>query len=158
MLNIIFSFVSSIAAMISAIISAIALVKTLKTQKQIKQAQIKQNTIEAFNILQNNVLDKLVGIERKNAEIIVDSLENEECKAAYCDYKALIAKLEHFAVAIKHNFYDLDVVNELAGEHLIYLYSRVEPIIFEANKRETQIKHYSNFVDLVNKLKKLKEK
>ena len=155
MLNIIFSFVSSIATAASAIIAAIALFKTLKTQKEIQQVKIKQNTIDAFNILQNEVLDKLVLVDKKNAKIIVDSLDNEECRCAYRNYKSLIARLDHFAIGIKHKIYDLDVVNELAGEHIIYLYDKIEPIICEANKKENQIKHYSNFVALVNRLKKL---
>lgn len=156
MLNIIFSSVSSIAAATSTVIAAITLIKTLRTQKEMQKVQIKQNTINAFNILQNEVLDKLVLVDRKNAKIIVDSLDNEECRTAYNNYKSLIARLDHFAIGIKYEIYDLDVVNKLAGEHIIFLYDKIEPIICEANKKENQIKHYFNFVDLVNKLKILR--
>ena len=152
MIGNILTLVSTVAAAISAIVSLVALILTIRTQNKLKQKQRKHITIEAFGILQNEVLDKLASVDKKNAQTIVDSLDNEECRRAYNDYKTLIARLDHFAVGIDKEVYDFDIVKELADEHLFYVYKKVKPIIDHANRVRNGQKRYSHFVDLVSRL------
>ena len=137
--------ISIIISVMSAAFSFITYIKTVRHQKR-------KATIEAFNSLQNEVLDNFVCIKEDNARIIIENLDNEECKIAYNDQRALIARLEHFAVGVSEKIYDFNVVDKLAGRHLVYLYKKIEPIINEANKHEQQIVHYQHFVKLVEDL------
>jgi hypothetical protein len=85
--------ISIIIASLSAAFSFITYVVTVRHEKR-------KATIEAFNSLQNEVLDKFVSVKNDNAKIIVENLSNEVYKNSYNDQRALIARLEHFAVGI----------------------------------------------------------
>lgn len=99
-------------------------------------------------------MDKLAPLDSKNAELITENrYTSEECKQAYADYRTLIARLEHFSVGVKEKVYDLDVVDELAGEHLIFLLPKIKPIIDAANERCNVPKYYQNYISLVENLK-----
>lgn len=138
-------WISIIIAVISATFSIVTYVKTFIYEKR-------KTTIEYFNTLQNEVLDKLVSIETDNAVTIVENLDNEEIKKAFDDYRALIARLEHFAVGVNKKIYDYTVVDNVAGEHLVNLYEKIKPIIDKANEGEKKADRYSNYVKLVKKL------
>lgn len=145
---------STIASWIAALAAVGALFWSVHTQYSMQKKEVKRATIEAFNRLQSEVLDKLVLVDKDNAEIIAEEkADNEACKQAYNDYKTLIARLEHFAVGIEQGAYDLDVVDQLAGEHLIYLLPKIEPIIDAANKHVRTDKYYQSYVRLVEKLR-----
>ena len=138
-----------VASIIIAIVSALFSIVTYITAVRYEKKKI---TIEAINLLQNEVLDKFATTKRDNAKIITDNLDNEKCKEAYDDYRALIARLEHFAIGVNKRIYDFGIVNNLVGVHFICLYMKVMPIIDEANKNEKQTRHYCNFLKLVNRL------
>ena len=137
---------SFIIAIISAALSVIIYIHTVIYDRR-------KATIEAINLLQNEVLDKFVSITKENAKVIVENLDDVKCKEAYNDYRALIARLEHFAVGVKKHVYSYNVVKALLGNHFIHLYSKVALIINEANKSEKSTKHYCNFEKLVKKIK-----
>lgn len=148
------SWVAAIASMATAIAAIGTLFWSARTQNKIQKNEVKRSTMDDFNRLQSEVLDKLVQVNRENAEVIAEEREdNEECKQAYNDYRALVARLEHFAVGIEQGAYDLDMVDKLAGEHLIRLLPKIKPIIDAANEYEETDKHYQSFVDLVGLLK-----
>ena len=149
------SILTIIAAWIAALAAAFSLLWSVITQKKIQENEIKRATIDAFNRLQSEVLDKLALMDRKNAEIIVEERENnEDCRQAYYDYKTLVARLEHFAVGINQGVYDLDVVDKLAGEHLVFLLPKIEPIIEAANDHVHADKYYQNYTWLIEQLEK----
>lgn len=132
-------------AIVSAIFSTITYCVTVRYEKR-------KITIEAINLLQNEVLDKFVTIEEKNAQIIVETLDNEKCREAYDGYRALIARLEHFSIGVKKKIYDFGIVNDLVGVHFICLYKKIKPIIDRTNMHEKQACHYCFFLELVKKL------
>ena len=112
-------------------------------------------TIDAFNLLQNEVLDKFASINRENAKTIIENLDCVECKEAYDGYRVLIARLEHFSIGVKKRIYDYRIVDALVGVHFICLYMKVKPIIDKANsynKNGNDTQHYCYFVELVEKL------
>ena len=137
---------------LSIILAIISVALSLYTYTATVHHEKKKATIDAFNLLQNEVLDKFVCITKENAEVIVANLDDKKCKEAYDSYRALIARIEHFAIGVKEKVYDFNVVDELAGTHLIYLYKKIKPIIDNANKNEKKIKHYCNFASLVDRL------
>ena len=64
---------SVIIATISAIMSILIYINTVRFEKR-------KITIEAVNILQNEVLDKFASVNKENAKIIVENLYNEKCR------------------------------------------------------------------------------
>lgn len=137
--------ISIIIAIISAGISIVTYINTVQYEK-------KKSTIDAINLLQNEVLDKFVSITKSNAVIIVENLDNEKCREIYNDYRALIARLEHFAIGVNNRIYDINIVNNIVGTHFVCLYKKIKPIIDETNKKEKSAPHYYHFVGLVKKL------
>lgn len=138
---------SLIIAIVSAIFSIVTYVFTVIYEKR-------KATVEAINLLQNEVLDKFVSINKGNAITIVENLDNPKCRETYNDYRALIARLEHFSIGVNKRIYDFSIVNNLVGIHFIYLHEKVKPIIDETNKNKSHIKNYCNFVELVKKIKR----
>lgn len=146
--------ISDIISSIAAVVAVAGLFHTVLTQKAIQKNEVKRSTIDAFNILQNEVLDKLAPLDKENALVITENRQdNEECRRAYVDYKTLISRLEHFSVGVQAKVYDLDVLDELAGEHLIFLLPKIKPIIDAANERCNPPKYYQNYIGLVENLK-----
>lgn len=68
-------------------------------------------TLNAFNVLQEQVLDHLNLYTRKRVEEISASPRSEEYKLL----SGYLARLEHFAVGINTGIYDVQVVKRLAG-------------------------------------------
>ncbi|MBQ7036472.1 MAG: hypothetical protein IJN74_03165 [Clostridia bacterium] len=138
--------------LISIIIAVLSIVISFSTYVATFLYEKRKATVESFNILQNEVLDKFLCIKNENAKIIIANLDNVQCKDAYDGYRALLARLEQFAVGVNKRIYDFKVVDTIAGKHLIFLYKKIKPIIDKANEREEKVVHYCNFVTLVEKL------
>lgn len=143
---------SGIATASSVIISIVALIITSRTQKKLKDQERKKNTIEAFSIIQSEVLDGLVDVDVKNAEMMVDDIDEKECKEAYDAYRTMIARLEHFAVGINEGVYDFATLNKLAGKHLLFSYKKLSPIIEYANRFSNNNEYYGEYQKLINRI------
>ncbi|MBR4720710.1 MAG: DUF4760 domain-containing protein [Clostridia bacterium] len=152
---IIIEIITALAAAISAIIAAYALIQTKKYQKEIKERERKQATIDAYRKLQEDVLDKLVLCSKDEVKNVIENLDMHSCEEAYNDYRALIARCEHFAVGINVGIYDFEVFDKLGGLHIIYLYEKVKPMIMEVRKR---IKTEVPYIEFEKLYKTLKEK
>lgn len=144
-----------IISIISITVSVIAFVHSIYLQHYLSR---KKATIEAFNTLQNEVLDKLVFDEKGNAELIVTNLHNQDCVKAYNDYRTLVARLEHFAIGVNQRIYSFRVVKTLAGTHLISLFQKVKPIIDKSNEHFPENHNYREFTRLVERLKTERKK
>jgi len=144
--------ISEILMAISLIVSIAALLITQYTQRKIDMRNQKQITIESFQKLQEEVLDKLVDLNRTNAKTIVENMEQPACKEAYNAYRTLVARLEHFSVGVNEKVYDYKIVCKLAGHHLVHIYEIVKPIIDYANRVPTSKHNYSQFEKLIGRL------
>lgn len=163
-LETVIAVISVIIALVSVIISAVALRRSEKHQSEMKTQAKKQATIEAFEKIQAEVLDKLINLSEKSANEAIEKFNNnensEKCKRQYRDYELLIARLEHFAVGVYENVYDKDIVDKLAGNHLILMHSKIEPIIENVNKfveKNSKTKgkcYYHYYTSLIEDLKK----
>ena len=143
--------VSIVIAVLSAMFSIVTYLNTVRFEKR-------KVTIAAIHLLQNEVLDKFVSITKENAKTIVENIDDEKCREAYNDYRALIARLEHFAIGVNKHVYDFRLVEDLLGKHFVVLYDKIAPIICKGNRKEKCIKHYCNFVKWVEKFTKNLEK
>ncbi len=146
----------AIAAVISAVFAFATLFNTIVIQRKTAAENKKNNTISAYNRLQDKVLDYMAKYPKEQVEILVDDRDYEpEIKEAYDAYRTLIARCEHFAVGVNTGVYDIDLVDDLGGKHLIYLYKKVLPVIDEARAYDEDA--YKEFEKMVTALAKLRD-
>ena len=144
-----------VIAVISMVVSVITLINSIYLQLYLSR---KKATVEAFNTLQNEVLDKLVFDKKGNAELIVKNLNNADCIKAYNDYRTLLARLEHFSIGVNQRIYSFKVVKMLAGAHLVSLFQKVKPIIDKSNEHFPDNHNFREFVKLIGRLKNERKK
>lgn len=145
--TLIISIASIILAVISAVHSIYVYIQTVKHDK-------KQATLDAFNILQEQVLDKInLYSNSKIKEIAEDSRSKK-----YKDLTILMARIEHFSVGVNTEIYDLKIVKRLAGKHFCMLYDKLLPMIEKKRKINKTDKHYDEFEKLVEELNCLYQK
>ncbi len=150
----IIDIISMIVSAGATIIAAIALVNTYQSQRDALIRERKQATIEAFNILQTEVLDPMVNIKKSEAKLAAERhLEADGDKEIYDAFRAQIARLDHFAVGICEETYDYETFCKLGGEHVMYLYEKVEPIITEARTCSETVVPVTEFANLYLRLK-----
>lgn len=149
--EIIVEVLAAVSACVSAIFAAVELHRSRKANEKSLVRERKEATIEAFNELQKDVLDFFVDTKPENYKTIVECIDNDDCKKAYNDTKALIARLEHFAVGINENIFDFEVFDKLGGIHIMYLYEKVLPVIRKANSAPGE-EVYSEFTKLYERL------
>lgn len=145
---------SSVAASVSAIISAFALVYTYKSNKTAHKNERKSSTITAYRILQDEVLDKLVDYKKADFDLVIENIDdNTDCKTAYNDTRTLLARCECFSVAVLEGIYDFDILYKISGKHLLVIYRKVKPIIELARERGKTELPYSSFEKLCKKIR-----
>ena len=108
----------------------------------------KKATLEAYNLLQEQALDKLqVYMPRQLREIAADRKSE--------DYKLLssyAARVEHFAVGVNQKIYDLDTVYELSHGFLDgSIRTRIE-IIIDGKSTNFNEEFYQNLKLLYKKM------
>ena len=147
-------FWTMIATSAAAIIAAIALLNTYRSQKKALDRERKQATIEAFNLLQTEVLDNLANVTKKDTRTAAEQhLMSDEDRKVYNDFRVQIARLEHFAVGIREETYDFEIFYKLGGVHVMFLYERMEPIIEESRKNSHDIVPFQTFEWLYKQIK-----
>lgn len=145
------TFIISIASIILAIISAVhsiyVYIQTVKHDK-------KQATLDAFNILQEQVLDKINLYSNSRIKEVAEDARAKE----YKELTILMARIEHFSVGVNTKIFDLEIVKRLAGKHFCVLYDKLLPMIDKKRKINKTGKHYDEFEKLVVDLKCLYNK
>lgn len=106
-------------------------------------------TLNAFNVLQEQVLDHLNLYTRKRVEEISASPRSEEYKLL----SGYLARLEHFAVGINTGIYDVQVVKRLAGWYLCGLQDKIDPLIQEKRQLNRTAKHYDELEAMLNQMR-----
>lgn len=109
-------------------ISIIALLLTLYQMVTNKNRSRKQATIDAFNRLQTEVMDKVKNLPRKDVTQF-KKYGPEVNWELWNTLTAYLARVEHFSVGINTKIYDIKILNRLAGGYIISFYYRIKPII-----------------------------
>lgn len=137
----------SAAAVLLSVISGIysVIVHFSELRRERRQA-----TLDAFNLLQNEVLDQL-NLYRKSK---IKEISEDPTAEDYKKISSLLARLEHFAVGVNEKIYDFKTVRCLAGRYLIGLYTKIEPMIEKKRQiNKTQL-HYEACEKLAMKLRR----
>ena len=87
----------------------------------------KQMTLEAYNLLQEQVFDKLNLYSPSN----ISEIANDKTSSEYKRLSSYVARIEHFCVGINENIYDFDTVYELGHGYFdsSMLKNRIIPIL-----------------------------
>ena len=140
--------VTLIISIVSIILAIVSVVHSFFVYKQTVKHDKKQATLDAFNILQEQVLDRLnLYTNSKIKEISQDARSKE-----YKSLTILMARIEHFSVGVNSDIYDIEIVKRLAGKHFCALYDKLIPMIEKKRSINKSDKHYDEFEKLINEL------
>lgn len=141
---------------ISILLSIVSLIFAVFTYYRTLIHDKKKDTLDAYNCLQEQALDKLYSIRPADCKEIALHPRSE----AYKEVSRYIARIEHFCVGVKQNIYDKEVVYELAEGFLNgAIRERIEPIIERKNNRsDTSKDFYENTHFVMDELDKRKSK
>ena len=145
---------SDVIALLAFVLSVASGVYTICVHRKEVERQKKQATLDAFNALQEQVLDELSVHRRIEFTQIAINRKKKEYKEQYDHIRTLLARIEHFSIGVREGIYDLDTVDALASEHLVFLYRKVQPIIEAAQVSTVNEKSYSAFGELADSLQK----
>lgn len=142
-LNDIISILSSVTA---AIFSCGTYFKGLKHDK-------KQDTLDAYNQLQEQAFDKL---NEKSKEEILE-ISKKLRSAEYREISSYIARIEHFCVGVNSNIYDKETVYQLAHGFLDgAIKEKIAPIL--ERKRYNGENFYQHTTKMLEWMKNREEK
>lgn len=133
----------------AAAVSLLALVFSILTYWMGLRRQRKQATLDAFDRLQNQALDKLNTYTKKQIAEISQNPRSEE----YKELSALLARCEHFAVGVNTKIYDAATLRRLADVYFVALYDKLTPMIEKKRKISTAAKYYQELEMLANSMK-----
>ena len=106
--------------------SLLTYVKTLRHDR-------KKDTLDAFNVLQQQALDPLQSYTRAQIREIADDTRSEE----YRIVSTYLARIEHFCVGVEQKIYDQKTVLQLSEGFLNRgVYEKLKPIIDHKNQQK----------------------
>ena len=132
----------------SAIFALLSVVISWKIYRCTVVHDRKKDTLDAYNILQEQVFDKLNRIMPKEIAEIVRHPTSEE----YKELSGYLARIEHFCVGVNQNIYDWETVYALAhgyldGEQIL---SRISPLIDRKNRNG--VDYYENVHSVLDRM------
>lgn len=173
-----------IISIIAVIISFVTFLYTVLVEYRGEQREKKQSTLEALNLLQEQVFDKLNEYTFAEIKDISDKWnESAEEKRKFVtakkgtatefwnthheydntinEYRVLsgyLARIEHFSLGVNTGIYDVKVTERAATSDLTMLYKKLEPLILtknNSNNSSYENKYHKEFGKLVTALTKL---
>ena len=164
-MELIISIFAIIISIVSIVVSVIIYYKGVEREQ-------KQATLDAFNVLQEQVFDNLNQYkvsEIKNICLLwkqaisknrskKELTEDEE--KAIDEYRLLsgyLARIEHFALGVNTDIYDAKIAERAATAYLVSLYrQKLKPLIELKHVGNKDIEYYAEFRKLVEKIEKIK--
>lgn len=164
------SILAIIISVISVVVSVIIYYVGVERDK-------KQSTLDAINILQEQVFDKVNQytyaeireicdkwkeiIGNKNQKELTE--EEKENRNFYIDeYRLLsgyLARIEHFALGVNTRIYDARISERAATLYLSMLYrGKLKPLIETKHSGKAKGEYYAEFRKLVEKIEKIEKK
>lgn len=170
------SIVAIVISFLSIVVSVVIYYKGVSREQ-------KQATLEAFNVLQEQVFDnvnqytfaeikaicenwqKAIGDlrnkKKSNAEELSDD-EKEKREYYFNEYRKLsgyLARIEHFALGVNTGIYDAEVAERAATSYLVMLYrSKLKPLIDVKHSGKESTEYYAEFRKLVERIEKIENK
>lgn len=150
----------SLAAMIISLISVIVSVAIYLLGIQRDK---KQDTLDSFNLLQEQVFDKLNLITYSEITNICKKVDNgsidDETNSKYYELLGYLARLEHFSLGVNTGIYDAKTAERAGTAFLVSLRKKLLPVIELQEKRgnhnsDRRIEYYKEFRMLTERVAK----
>ena len=150
----------SLAAMIISLISVIVSVAIYLLGIQRDK---KQDTLDSFNLLQEQVFDKLNLITYSEITNICKKVDNgsidDETNSKYYELLGYLARLEHFSLGVNTGIYDAKTAERVGTAFLVSLRKKLLPVIELQEKRgnhnsDKRIEYYKEFRMLTERVAK----
>ena len=150
----------SLAAMIISLISVIVSVAIYLLGIQRDK---KQDTLDSFNLLQEQVFDKLNLITYSEITNICKKVDNgsidDETNSKYFELLGYLARLEHFSLGVNTGIYDAKTAERAGTAFLVSLRKKLLPVIELQEKRgnhnsDKRIEYYKEFRMLTERVAK----
>ena len=150
----------SLAAMIISLISVIVSVAIYLLGIQRDK---KQDTLDSFNLLQEQVFDKLNLITYSEITNICKKVDNgsidDETNSKYYELLGYLARLEHFSLGVNTGIYDAKTAERAGTAFLVSLRKKLLPVIELQEKRgnrnsDKRIEYYKEFRMLTERVAK----
>ena len=140
------------------VISVAALCVSLYSVFSNKNREKKQATVDAYNVLQKEVLDKIMTLKSKDVKLLKDEGAGANLDL-WNDLTLHLVRIERFSVGVNSGIYDLRILNRLAGSFVIDLYYRIRPIIEKKRELSSSPKKkvYNEFETVVRRLEKIRK-
>ena len=148
------SFAAMAISLVSVIVSVAIYLIGIRRDK-------KQDTLDTFNKLQEQVFDKLNLITYAQIDDICQKVEtknlDEESNKRYYELRGYLARLEHFALGVNTGIYDARTAERAGTGYLTSLYKKLQPMIElqerRGNKYNTKkVEYYKEFRILTEKI------
>ena len=134
----------------SAVFALFSVVISWKIYKCTVIHDRKKDTLDAYNTLQEQVLDYINLYKPSQIKEIVKNDKSEE----YKKLSGYVARIEHFCVGVNQKIYDCKVIYELAHGYFDGgLKSRIDPIIEHKNRNGND--YYMNIHRVYAKMESL---
>lgn len=149
---------ADVIAFIALIVSVLAFIFSVKTNRDANIHNKKKDTIDAFNTLQCQALDKLNNFTDKDIERIAtyQYSRNIEEKKQYREISGYMARIEHFCVGVVNDIYDEEIVHQLAHDYFEKaIKRRIQPMLSKKNTdKENYYKNTERVFEMLENHKK----
>lgn len=170
-MELILSIIAIVISFASIIVSIAIYVVGVKREK-------KQATLDAVNVLQEQVFDNLnlytlAEIEnicirwktetRRRKTTIEKMTEDElsernECIKEYRILSGYLARIEHFALGVNTGIYDTKTAERAATTYLVMLYRQKLKPLMDVKQNNSNTEYYAEFRKLVERIEKIERK
>lgn len=136
------------------IISILALIFSLWQFISERKRSRQEATIHAFDKLEEDVFSEPDYGRCKSLNIFLET--DSDKQKLQVKATLLLSKIEHFAVGVNTNVYDIETLNRMAGRFIIGQYEGWKSFISEKENQLPENKHYDEFKKMVTRLCKLR--
>lgn len=141
------SIFALIISVVSAVFSLVAYLQGVSHDRR-------QATLDAYNLLQEQALDRL----NDYAPAAMREIAKNSRSAEFKTVSKYLARIEHFCVGVNQKIYDENVLYELAHGYLDgSIRTRAQPIIDKKQEGKAE-RYYANFETVINKMQKKTER
>lgn len=132
-INLVINIISAIGTLIAAVVAWKTLGQMRKEQKDGLYREKQQATLDAFNVLQQQVFDEINKYSVNQIKEIVQNKRSQEYKIL----SGYLARIEHFCVGLNRDIYDIYTFYDLCSGYFDsdrgILMPRILPIIESKN-------------------------
>lgn len=171
-----------IISIIAIAISFVSILVSVVIYQKGVQREKKQATLDAFNVLQEQVFDYLnqytyaqirevcdewrqaiVDNKNKYNGQVINFSEKQQNKRNQCfnEYRVLsgyLARIEHFALGVNTGIYDAKIAERAGTSYLVMLYrGKLKLLIETKHSGDSNTEYYAEFRKLVEKIEKIEK-